>query len=203
MLEVSGSETTSYMYMGDRWAGANGGTPNESTYVWLPLRFPSGDTMAMDWYPQISIDTATGEVGGAGGETAEIVSRSSDKCMDVVSGSTDDGAEIIQYDCHGGLNQRWQLQDAGDGHVQIVSQSSGKCVDVADESTANGGRIIQWPCNGQDNQQWELRDAGGGYVQIVSRHSGKCIDVPNGSADNSVRLQQYDCHSGYQQQWSL
>lgn len=203
VLEVSGSETTSYMYMGDRWAGATGGTPNESTYVWLPLRFPSNDTMAMDWYPQISIDAETGEVGGAGGETTEIVSRASGKCIDVVSGSTDDGAEIIQYDCHGGLNQRWQLQDAGDGYVQIVSQSSGKCVDVADESTANGGGIIQWPCNGQSNQEWELRDAGSGYVQIVSRHSGKCIDVPDGSADNSVRLQQYDCHSGHQQQWSL
>ena len=203
VLEVSGSETTSYLYMGDRWAGATGGTPNESTYVWLPLRFPSGDSLAMDWYPQISIDTVTGEVGGAGGDATEIVARHSGKCMDVVSGSTEDGAEIIQYTCHGGLNQRWQIQDAGGGYVQIVSQSSGKCVDVADESTANGGRIIQWPCNGQANQQWELRDVGGGYTQIVSRHSGKCIDVVDGSTADSARLQQYDCHDGNQQQWSL
>ncbi|WP_035701429.1 RICIN domain-containing protein, partial [Glycomyces tenuis] len=196
VLEIAGSETTSYMYMGDRWAGAWGGSPNESGYVWLPLRFPSNTSLAMDWHPQITIDTATGVVEGTGGETVTMTARHSGKCADVVNGSTDDGAELIQYDCNGGLNQRWQLQPSGDGHYQVVAQHSGKCMDVSDASTANNAPVIQWPCNGQANQQWQLRDAGGGYVEIVSRHSGKCLDVVSASTANSARLQQYDCYGG-------
>lgn len=203
VLEISGSQETSYMYMGDRWAGATGGTPNESTYVWLPLRFPSTDTMSMDWHPQIAIDTRTGVVEGVAGESTTMVARHSGKCADVVSGSTAEGAEIIQYACNGGGNQQWLLQGSGDGHYQIMSWSSGKCLDVHGASTADGAQIIQWPCNGASNQQWELRDAGGGYVQLVAGHSGKCIDVTGGSTDDSARLKQYTCHSDANQQWAL
>ncbi|WP_026925306.1 RICIN domain-containing protein [Glycomyces arizonensis] len=205
VLEVAGSQQTSYMYMGDRWAGATGGTPNESTYVWLPLRFPSNNTLAMDWYSQITIDTATGVVEGAGGggQVTDIVNRNSGKCVDVVNGSTADGAEIIQYDCHGGANQQWMLQDAGGGYYQIISQASGKCLDIDGASTSNSARAIQWPCNGQTNQQWEVRDAGGGHVELVARHSGKCLDVIDSSTANGTRLQQYDCWGGANQQWSL
>jgi hypothetical protein len=41
VLPVQGTSGTSYLYLGDRWAGAWGGTVNDSQYVWLPLRFPS------------------------------------------------------------------------------------------------------------------------------------------------------------------
>jgi hypothetical protein len=203
VLEIAGSQQTSYMYMGDRWAGASGGPPNESTYVWLPLRFPSNSTLAMDWSPQITIDTATGVVEGVQGETTTMTARHSGKCADVVSGSTADGAEIIQYTCNGGGNQQWQIQSTGGGYHQIMSWSSGKCLDVDGSSTADGAQLIQWPCNGQPNQQWELRDAGGGHVQLVARHSGKCADVTSGSTENSARLKQYECHGGTNQQWSL
>ena len=43
-----------------------GGTVNDSQYVWLPLTFPTATTMTMSWYPQVSIDTATGAVSGVG-----------------------------------------------------------------------------------------------------------------------------------------
>jgi beta-xylosidase len=61
-LVIQGSSTTSYLYMGDRWAGAWGGKVNESEYVWLPLTFSSDISMTMSWTPQVSIDTATGQV---------------------------------------------------------------------------------------------------------------------------------------------
>lgn len=203
VLEVSGSETTSYMYMGDRWAGAWGGTPNESGYVWLPLRFTSDTTMALDWYPRISIDTVTGVVTGQVGEQVPIVSRSSGKCVDVAGGSSADGAALVQYACNGADNQDWRLQPTWGGYYQIVSSSSGKCIDLADESTANGARIIQWPCNGQDNQQWQLREVAGGHVEIVSRYSGKCLDVDGSSTADAAPLLQWDCWGGANQQWSL
>jgi hypothetical protein len=141
---------------------------------------------------------------GAGGGTqiTDIVNRNSGKCVDVVSGSTADGAEAIQWTCHGGANQQWELQDAGGGYYRIVSQASGKCLDVNGASTAEGARIIQWTCGDRTNQQWQLRD-GGGYVQIVARHSGRCLDVVGASTADSARLQQSTCSTGTSQQWSL
>lgn len=147
------------------------------------------------------LDWTTGQ--GGGSQVTDIANRNSGKCIDVVSGSTADGAEIIQWTCHGGANQQWELQDAGGGYYRILSQASGKCLDVNGASTADGARIIQWTCGSGNNQQWQLRDAGSGYVQLVARHSGKCIDVTGSSTADSARLQQYTCSSGTNQQWSL
>ncbi|WP_030159665.1 RICIN domain-containing protein [Glycomyces sp. NRRL B-16210] len=202
VLEIAGSQTTSYLYMGDRWAGAWGGTPNESGYVWLPLWFPSNSTLAMDWHSQVTIDTATGEVTGSGSDATDIRGRNSGKCVDVVNGSSADGTEIIQYDCHGGSNQQWELIDAGGGYHRIVSQASGKCLDVDAASTANNARVLLWSCNGGTNQQWQLRTTGN-YVEIVARHSGKCLDVISSSTANGARLQQYDCVGGANQHWTV
>ncbi|MGW4215297.1 family 43 glycosylhydrolase [Lentzea sp. NPDC004789] len=61
---VQGTSATSYLYLGDRWAGAWNRPVNESQYVWLPLRFPTRTTVTMSWHQRISIDTATGAVTG-------------------------------------------------------------------------------------------------------------------------------------------
>ena len=38
-------------------------------------------------------------------------------------GSLDDGASIVQWQCHGGANQQWRLEVAGDGYSRIVSRT--------------------------------------------------------------------------------
>nr|WP_100444534.1 family 43 glycosylhydrolase [Glycomyces xiaoerkulensis] len=132
----------------------------------------------------------------------DLVAAHSGKCVDVLSASTENGAEIVQWDCHGGSNQQWDLREVGDGYVEIVSQSSGKCLDVEGQSTDNNAAILQWDCWGGANQQWEVRDAGG-EVEIVARHSGKCLDVVSASTENGARLQQYDCFGAANQRWGL
>ncbi|MCE0446975.1 RICIN domain-containing protein [Streptomyces tricolor] len=72
----------------------------------------------------------------------KIVARHSGKCLDV-SASKADGAQVFQWDCHGGANQLWEFVDIGDpkscppsggcpenvvGYL-IVSKHSGKCLD--------------------------------------------------------------------------
>ncbi|MEQ0558215.1 family 43 glycosylhydrolase [Amycolatopsis sp. NEAU-NG30] len=64
VVAVQGTQATSYLYLGDRWAGAWNRPVNESQYVWLPLAFPTATTMTMSWFPRVSIDTATGVVAG-------------------------------------------------------------------------------------------------------------------------------------------
>jgi hypothetical protein len=31
------------------------------------------------------------------------------KCLDVAGGNSDDGTEVLLWDCHGGDNQRWRI----------------------------------------------------------------------------------------------
>jgi hypothetical protein len=137
--------------------------------------------------------------GGSGSVT--LTARHSGRCADVVGVSTADGAELAQWGCNGGANQRWQVRDVGNGFVQLVAQHSGKCIDVSGASTADGARLLQWACHSGTNQQWQLQDAGGGYVRLVARHSGKCVDVTDASTADGARLRQWTCQGGTNQQW--
>ena len=203
VLPVAGTQTTSYLYFGDRWAGAWGGRVNDSLYVWLPVQFPSARTMSLSWSPQVSIDTATGVVSGVGGTPyMRLVARHSGKCADVRDGSTADRTPVIQWSCNGGTNQQWRFQDIGGGYAQIVARHSNKCIDVSSGSTADGARLLQWPCGSGTNQQWQVQDAGGGFVRLVARHSGKCLEVISRSTSDGAELVQWACNGGTNQQWS-
>ncbi|MCD0447229.1 RICIN domain-containing protein [Glycomyces sp. A-F 0318] len=195
--------------MGGTYWPALGGKPGSIGYDWysmfaksgsganlnLTLRNDSGaDRLRYGWGDDVD--------GGGEVTTVDIVNRNSGRCVDVVGGSTADGAEIIQYDCHGGANQQWELQDAGGGYYRIVSSASGRCLDVDAASTADGARAIQWACNGGTNQQWQLR-AAGNHTELVARHSGKCLGVVGASTANSARLQQFTCSGAASQQWTL
>ncbi|MGS2645613.1 RICIN domain-containing protein [Streptosporangium sp. G12] len=201
VLPVQGTSTTSYLYLGDRWAGAWGGPVNDSQYVWLPITFPSATSMSLSWSPQVTVDTATGEISGSVAPAYRITARHSGKVMDVVSASTANNAEVKQYPWNGGGNQRWQFQDTGDGYLRLVGQNSGKCLDVANASTADGANVIQYTCGTGANQQWQWT-ATGGYHQLRARHSGKCLDVANASTADGADIQQYACGTGTNQQWT-
>lgn len=62
VLPVQGTEETSYLYMGDRWGNATGGVVNDSEYVWLPIEFPTDESMELEWAPELDIDTGAGTV---------------------------------------------------------------------------------------------------------------------------------------------
>ncbi|TDC41565.1 RICIN domain-containing protein [Micromonospora sp. KC213] len=139
--------------------------------------------------------------GGGGTATVTLTARHSGKCVDVISASTADGAEVAQYGCNGGSNQRWEFRSLGDGYHQIIAQHSGKCLEVNGASTANSARITQRTCTSAQNQQWQTQDAGSGYVRVIARHSGKCLDIPSSSTADGTRLIQYTCGTGQNQQF--
>ncbi|MFD9075763.1 ricin-type beta-trefoil lectin domain protein, partial [Streptomyces lasiicapitis] len=73
--------------------------------------------------------------------SGEIVGLSG-KCLDVKSGSADNGTPVQIWDCNGSDAQKWTLP--GDGTVRAL----GKCLDVASSGTANGTLTQLWNCNG-------------------------------------------------------
>ncbi|MFC6018335.1 RICIN domain-containing protein [Plantactinospora solaniradicis] len=153
VLPIQGSSTTSYLYMGDRWAGAWDGPVGDSQYVWLPISFPSSTSMSLTWYPSITIDTATGTVTGSSPTYYRITNRNSGNCLDVASASTADGANVIQYSCGSAQNQQWQWAATG-SYFQIRGRHSGKCLDIVGSGTGDGADIQQYTCGSGTNQQW-------------------------------------------------
>ena len=59
ILPVTGTGTTSYVFLGDRWKSGN---LADSRYVWEPLSI-SGATVSMSCRPNWTVDTSTGVVG--------------------------------------------------------------------------------------------------------------------------------------------
>ncbi|MFE9622243.1 RICIN domain-containing protein [Streptomyces sp. NPDC006527] len=196
VLPVQGSSGTSYLYMGDRWGNSFGGTVNDSRYVWLPLTFPSATSMSMAWSPEITLDTAAGTVTGTSATYNTLIARHSGRCADVTSQSLWQGAQIKQYDCNGGNNQKYWFKSVGSGYYQLVVRNSSLCVQE------NANTVTQENCNSASTgQQWSLT-TNGSYVNVKSRATGECLDVNGASTANSAAIITYTCNGGTNQQWT-
>ncbi|WP_327342960.1 RICIN domain-containing protein [Streptomyces europaeiscabiei] len=196
VLPVQGTSTTSYLYMGDRWGNSFGGTVNDSRYVWLPLTFPTSTTMSMSWSPEVTVDTATGTVSGTSATYNTLIARHSAKCADVTSQSLWAGAQIKQYTCNSGNNQKYWFKSVGSGYYQLMTRHSSLCVQE------NATTVTQEKCNSSSTaQQWSLTTSGS-YVKVVSRATGECLDVNGASTADSAAIITYTCGSGTNQQWT-
>ncbi|WSQ12618.1 RICIN domain-containing protein [Streptomyces sp. NBC_01231] len=196
VLPVQGSSGTSYLYMGDRWGNSFGGIVNDSRYVWLPLTFPSATSMSMSWSPEVTIDTAAGTVGGTSATYNTLIARHSAKCADVTSQSLWSGAQIKQYDCNGGGNQKYWFKSVSSGYYQLMVRGSSLCVQE------NASTVTQENCNASStSQQWSVTTTGS-YVNLKSRATGECLDVNGASTANAAAIITYTCNGATNQQWT-
>ena len=159
------------------------------------------DNVEVDDVDLDSEDAVLGESEDALGFNKSLQARHSGKCLDIKSASNNNGAPLIQWNCHGGYNQKFHFLHVGGGDYNIIAAHSGKCLDVNGASTSNLADIIQWPCHGGNNQKFRPVYRSGGYYNLVAAHSGKCIDVRGASQSQGAEVIQYDCHSGYNQQF--
>ncbi|HLL37266.1 MAG TPA: RICIN domain-containing protein [Streptomyces sp.] len=196
VLPVQGTSATSYLYLGDRWGNSFGGTVNDSRYVWLPLAFPTPTTMSMSWTPEVTVDTAAGTVTGTGATYHTLVARHSGRCADVTSQSQWAGAQLKQYDCNGGGNQKFWFKPLGGGYHQLVARHSSLCL------RENASTVTQETCDASSAaQQWSLTTTGS-YVNVKSRATGECLDVNGASTADSAAIITYTCNGGTNQQWT-
>ncbi len=131
-----------------------------------------------------------------------IVAVHSLKCLDVAGASLDDGAPVVQYACHFGHHQAWELWPLDfEQHVQIRAAHSGKCLDVAQQSTDLGALLVQQPCTGSPSQQWVVAPDGG--ISLVVQHSQKCAEVDGGSTADGAALLQWSCSPSRAQDFVL
>ncbi|MFI8189976.1 RICIN domain-containing protein [Streptomyces sp. NPDC085946] len=196
VLPVQGTSGTSYLYLGDRWGNSFGGTVNDSRYVWLPLTFPSATSMAMSWSPEVTVDTAAGTVTGTSAAYTTLIARHSGRCADVTGQSQWPGAQVKQYGCNGGANQRYWSRAVGGGHHQLVTRHSSLCLQE------NATTVTQEACDASAaGQQWSLT-ATGSFVTVRSRATGECLDVNGASTADSAAVITHPCNGGTNQQWN-
>lgn len=73
--------------------------------------------------------------------------------------SLPDNTNIQICDKNGGYNQRWKIQDNGDGTVTLISAARlTAAMDVYNDNYASGANVALWATNSRTNQKWVLDD---------------------------------------------
>ena len=135
-----------------------------------------------------------------------IRNNTTGKVLDVAIGTGIDGgnngANIQQWAYHGGDNQKWTLQMAGDGYFYIRSKLDTNLVlDLLYGSTDNGTNLQLCNYHGGENQQWYLWDntinlsadwTNSNYKVAYNADGGTLLDENGNETTDTVRTYEYD-----------
>lgn len=122
-----------------------------------------------------------------------LVSSLSGKSVGVRSGSTANGAPIVQTSTRD-TTQQWRVVNVGSGYVNLINVRTGKALDNTDGSQQDGTPMQQWAITGvgNANQQWRFTAAGDGYYLIINRASGRALDLRDGNRSDGATIQQWE-----------
>ena len=135
-----------------------------------------------------------------------IRNNATGKVLDAAIGTGIDGgnngANIQQWAYHGGDNQKWTLQMAGDGYFYIRSKLDPNLVlDLLYGSTDNGTNLQLCNYYGSENQQWYLWDntinlsaewTNSNYKVDYNADGGTLLDENGNATIDTVRTYEYD-----------
>jgi hypothetical protein len=96
---------------------------------------------------------------------------------DVLGGSDGDGTPVILFEANGQNNQRWKVEDAGDGLASLVSEDSGKCLQARNRSRQRNAVAVIAECDDGDTaQRWQFSQRGKGW-RLTNERSGLVLDA--------------------------
>ena len=135
-----------------------------------------------------------------------IRNNATGKVLDAAIGTGIDGgnngANIQQWAYHGGDNQKWTIQMAGDGYFYIRSKLDPNLVlDLLYGSTDNGTNLQLCNYYGGENQQWYLWDntinlsaewTSTNYKVDYNADGGTLLDENGNATTDTVRTYEYD-----------
>ncbi|WP_398853890.1 RICIN domain-containing protein [Streptomyces lateritius] len=82
--------------------------------------------------------------------------RASNKCITLYGGSTNNGAQLVQWGCNGSAAQKWWLDSTTD---TIIHAGSGKCMtSKGGDQHHDGVNITLLECNDHYSQNWFFAD---------------------------------------------
>ncbi|HEY6991803.1 MAG TPA: RICIN domain-containing protein, partial [Bryobacteraceae bacterium] len=133
---------------------------------------------------------------------AQIISKSSGKCLDVAGISAAALAPMQQWACWGGDNQKFRFTQVSGGY-EITARNSGLQLDVLGQSKNDGAAVIQYPYWGGANEIWQVSSTSDGYYSFASANSGKCLNVRGNSGADGALMEQMACSGTDSQKWTL
>lgn len=195
IITVEGTQETSYLYLGDRWAGHWGEKPNESGYVMLPLEI-SNNSMNMPWFNTTKINATTGAVYG---EDVHYMVKNvnSGKVLDITG--TSNKSNVVTNSEAGDNTQRFDILYDGTGHYKFINIQSGRALDAA--GTTNKSNVQLYSYWSGSNQKWDMVDIGNGAFKLICKGSGKAMDAAGTSEGANVQI--YGYWGGSNQKWEI
>lgn len=127
------------------------------------------------------------------GSYVVVPACSASRCLDVVGGSSADGAGVRLWASNMTGAQRVVARaDAETGLYELSFAGTGKALDVAGAGTAAGTGVQQWSANGTEAQRFSFipapaqvepagRTVDDGVYELVGAGSGKALDVAGAS----------------------
>lgn len=98
----------------------------------------------------------------------------------------EDGVTVQQWAGADVLNQKWDIEDSGDGYFYIRSSESGRVIEVADSRDGASLRVNNF--TGRDNQKWRIADAGNGQFTIGSK-LGRVMALATSNLEDGAPIQ--------------
>ncbi|GAA0435271.1 RICIN domain-containing protein [Streptomyces luteireticuli] len=145
--------------------------------------------------------------------TYVLTNVGSGMALDVLGKESENGANVGQWDRHGGPNQQWTVtavrRDYSSrnavwnvtGEYEIVSKASGKALEVADASLDDTANVQQGDRNDGTNQRWWITPLGNDVYALGCVRSGRMLDVEGGSKEKRANVQQYTWNDTDAQKW--
>lgn len=136
--------------------------------------------------------------------TTTLINLNSHKCAAVSGASTSAGADILQWSCTGGNEQKWILEKVTAGYRLKPTHAQTMCMDVSGASGNPGANILQWNCGSGLNQVWDFVYTRDGAYQLMPNHAaGLCADVSGAGLGNGADIAQWTCNGYNNQMWIL
>ncbi|GAA4915355.1 pectinesterase [Nonomuraea thailandensis] len=141
----------------------------------------------------------------AAGGVYQLKVTKSGKCLDVVNGSLDNGAQMQQWSCSGATWQQFRVVSAGSGTYTLRNVNSGRCLDVPNGAATSGLRLQQWGCGDglKANQLWRFTASGSGTYQVISNATGLCMSDEGASTASGAAIIQETCTANTNKQWAF
>jgi Ricin-type beta-trefoil lectin domain-like/F5/8 type C domain/Alginate lyase/Protein of unknown function (DUF1349) len=174
-------------------------SPASYRYYRLNITANSGDTSCQ--LSEFGLYSNTGRTVPNG--TYRLLSRKSNKAIDLLSGGTADGTDAVQWGWNGSDSQKWAVTHLSNGQYQAMGVASGKLLEVTGASTSNGAIVQIWPSNSNNCQKWTLIPVGNGNFKILNVNSAKAIDVSGASTADGAAIIQWPDTGAVNQQWMI
>ncbi len=132
-----------------------------------------------------------------------IKNRNSEKYLEVVSASTQDGASIGQWGDTDYSCQKWIFEEAGSDRFRIKNVNSGMYLTIENSSNSDGANAIQTTYSSNSSQLWELQETDSGYYNIINVNSGKYLEVFDNLSTDGASVGQWGSTGYGCQEWTI